>query len=169
MEPFKQSLLLSVLLYLGDFHWSIVYANNQSSASKKTGPHKQRLYDIDHFNQAEVITVSGKESACIEEFRFDSWVRKILSEKRMVGNPLQYFLLRIPWQEKPGGLQTMELQESDPTGQSTHTHSLYTDYRSALNSLVWGKNRDGITPTHQLIQNLRCFYAATLLIRCLPW
>ena len=31
------------------------------------------------------------------------------------GNPLQYFCLKIPWTEEPGGLQPMGHRESDTT------------------------------------------------------
>ena len=53
----------------------------------------------------------GKE----EEFNLVKNKQKIEGN----GNPLQYFSLRIPWMEEPGGPQPMGLQRVGTTEQQT--------------------------------------------------
>ena len=55
--------------------------------------------------------LSSKESACQHKrWEFYPWVRKILWRS---GNPLQYSCLGNLMDRGPGGLQSMELQESE--------------------------------------------------------
>ena len=60
---------------------------------------------------------SGKEPECQgrrhKSHWFDPWVRKIPWRRAWQSTPV--FLPGIPWTEEPGGLQSMESQESDTT------------------------------------------------------
>ena len=67
---------------------------------------------------------SGKEPACqCRRGGFDFWVWKVPWRKKR--QPTLIFLLeKIPWTEKPGGLQSMSSKGVDMTERShTHTHT----------------------------------------------
>ena len=56
----------------------------------------------------------------------EMWVRSLGQEDPLEGDMATYsniFAWRTPWTEKPGGLQSMGLQESDMTEATSCTHS----------------------------------------------
>ena len=69
----------------------------------------------------------GKESACNAGDKGHAGLTSGLgrSPGEGNGNPTQVFLPgKFPWTQEQGGLQSMALQESDPTQRlSTYTHS----------------------------------------------
>ena len=70
---------------------------------------------------------TGKEYSCrcrgYKRCGFNPWVGKIPGGGN--GNPLQYSCWRIPWTEKPGGLQSREAQRLGQfwVTEYTHTHT----------------------------------------------
>ena len=77
---------------------------------------------------------SGKDCACQcrrwKRHRFDPWIGRSPGEGH--GNPIQYFVCRIPWTEEPSGLHVVANSRTQLKQLSTHAQMLGIPYK------IWG-------------------------------
>ena len=102
----------------GGAWWAAVYGVTQSRTRLKwlssSSSSKEEWSIAISYNMGLPGSLVSKESACsVGDLGSIPGLGRSLGEGN--GNPLQYFCLKILWTEEPGGLQSMESQESDTT------------------------------------------------------
>jgi len=84
---------------------------HQPSVVKVKSPKHWTTREFPRCSILIVWWLSGKESTCqCRRHRFGPWVRKIPCSRKQLPTPV-FLHGKIPWTEKPGEIQFMELQK----------------------------------------------------------